>query len=96
MGLGLISWQLNNAINYFNLKNNSSVTTATIYSEIYNLGANNDNYKPVSYYYVANQKYVYVSDQYVDGKLNDNLGRTFELYYNKNNPNEVAKKRKFS
>ncbi len=94
MGIGFLGWQLYNAINYFSLKNNNNITTATIYSEIYNLGADNDKYKPVSYYYVDNQKYVYVSDQYEDGNLNDNLGNTFDLYYNKNNPNKVSKKDK--
>ena len=92
IGIGIFGWQLYNAINYFNLKNNVNITTATIYSEIYNVGGNKYLYKPVSYYYVDNQKYVYVNDQYEYGNLNDNLGNTFELYYNKNNPNQVSKK----
>ena len=33
-----------------------------------------------------------VNDQYEYENLNDNLGNTFELYYNKNNPNQVSKK----
>lgn len=91
-GIGVLIWQIYNAVNYFNLKNDLNVTTATIYSEIYNAGAENDLYKPVSYYYVDNQKYIYINDSYVDGSLEDNIGTTFELYYNENNPAEVAKK----
>ena len=36
--------------------------------------------------------YIYINDSYVDGSLEDNIGTTFELYYNENNPAEVAKK----
>lgn len=91
-GAGALIWQIYNAVNYFNLKNNLNVTTATIYSEIYNIGGENDLYKPVSYYYVDNQKYIYVNDSYIDGSLEENIGTTFDLYYNKNNPSEVSKK----
>lgn len=91
-GASVLIWQIYNAVNYFKLKNNLNVTTATIYSEIYNIGAENDLYKPVSYYYVDNQKYIYVNDSYIDGSLEENIGTTFELYYNKNNPSEVSKK----
>ena len=91
-GASVFIWQIYNAVNYFKLKNNLNVTTATIYSEIYNIGAENDLYKPVSYYYVDNQKYIYVNDSYIDGSLEENIGTTFELYYNKNNPSEVSKK----
>ena len=91
-GIALIIWQLNNAINYWNLKDENNITTATIYSEIYNVGAENNLYKPVSYYYVDGKKYIYINDSYINGKLEDNIGKTFELYYNKNNPSEVSKK----
>ncbi len=91
-GIGVFGWQIYNAVNYFNLKNDLNVTTATIYSEIYSTGAENDLYKPVSYYYVDNQKYIYVNDSYVDGSLEENIGTTFELYYDENNPAKVAKK----
>ncbi len=91
LGAGALIGQIYNAVNYFKLKNNLNVTTATIYSEIYNIGSENDLYKPVSYYYVDNQKYIYV-DSYIEGNLEDNIGTTFELYYNKNNPSEVSKK----
>jgi len=92
LGTSLLIWQIYNAVNYFNLKNDNNITTATIYSEIYNIGGSKNSYKPVSYYYVDNQKYVYVNDSYIEGKLEDNLGKTFELYYNKNNPGEVSEK----
>ena len=91
-GTSLLIWQIYNAVNYFGLKNDNNITTATIYSEIYNMGGGKNSYKPISYYYVDNQKYIYVNDSYIEGKLEDNLGKTFELYYNKNNPSEVSKK----
>jgi len=91
-GIGLFVWQIYNMINYYNLKNDHNITTATIYSEIYNIGGSNDLYKPVSYYYVDNQKYIYVNDSYINGNLEDNIGKTFDLYYDKNNPNKVSKK----
>lgn len=89
VGIGLLGWQLYDVINYLKLKNNNNITTATIYSDLYIKGADNDKYKPVSYYYVDNQKYVYISDPEY-GNLNDNIGNTFKLYYNKDNPNEVS------
>ncbi len=92
IGIATITWQLHNAFNYFNLKNENNITTATIYSEIYNIGAKKNLFKPVSYYYVDNQKYIYVNDSYIEGNLEDNIGKTFELYYNENNPNKVSKK----
>ncbi len=92
-GIGCIGWQLYNAVNYFNLKNGNNIAIATIYSEIYNVGKSNNNYKPVAYYYVDNQKYIYVNDAYEEGNLEENLGKTFELYYNQNNPNKVSKKK---
>ena len=93
VGIGCIGWQLYNAGNYFKLKNNNNTTTATIYSEIYSVSKSNNNYKPVAYYYANNQKYIYVNDSYEEGNLDENLGNTFELYYNPNNPNEVSKKK---
>ena len=73
-GAGILNEQIYQAVNYFNLKNDSNVTTATIYSEIYSVGREND--------------------LYIDGSLEENIGTTFELYYNRNNHNEVSKKQK--
>lgn len=94
LGIMILVWQIHNAISYLSIRNNLATTTATIYSEIYNSGIKKEMYKPVSYYYVDNQKYIYVNDIYIDGNLEENIGTTFELYYNKNNPNEVLKKDK--
>ena len=92
LGLVFLLPQVFNAVNYLKLKNDSNITTATIYSEIYNLGTDSNLYKPVSYYYVDNQKYIYINDLYIEGNLDNTIGTTFELYYNKNNPSEVSKK----
>ena len=91
-GMGIIFSELLSLIKYFNIKANNNVTTATIYSEIYNVGVRENSYKPVSYYYVDNHKYIYVDKYYVRGNINENMGKTFELYYNKDNPNDVSKK----
>ena len=91
VGIALIIWQIINAINYFDLKNNNNITTATICSEIYSTGTKNNLYKPVSYYHVDNKKYIYVNDLYVDGTLEENLGKTFKLYYDEKNPSIVSK-----
>ena len=93
VGIGCVVWQLYNAVNYYNLKKGNNIAIATIYSEMYNVGKSNNMYKPVAYYYVDNQKYIFVNDEYEKGNLEENLGRTFELYYNQNNPNEVSKKK---
>lgn len=99
VGIVVVGWQLFNAINYFNLKKDNNIATATIYSEIYSIRAplyhgttKIEQYIPVSYYYVNNQKYIYINDEYESGTLNNNLGKTFELYYDKNNPNIVSEK----
>lgn len=93
VGIVCVAGQLYVAVNYFNLKNGNNTTIATIYSEIYNEGKSNGNYKYVAYYYVDNQKYIYVNDTYEEGNLEENLGKTFELYYNQNNPNDISKKK---
>ena len=72
--------------------NNKKITLDIPNNQYINNGTEENLYNPVSYYYVDNQKNIYVNDLYVDGKLEDNIGKTFELYYNKNNPNEVSKK----
>lgn len=95
LGIGVVVFQSYNAINYINLKSQNNIATATIYSEIYNKGAEKREYhKPVAYYYVDGKKYIYVNDTYEEGTLDDKLGDTFELYYAKSNPNKVAKKEK--
>ena len=78
LGLGFSIWQSSNLINYLDLKNNNNIVEATIYSEIYTIIPDNDVYKPVSYYYVDNQKYLYADDSYISGSLEENLGKTFE------------------
>ena len=86
IGIGCISWQVYNAINYYNIKKESSIATATIFSEIYHIG---------SFLLLRwKSKYIYVNDSYEKGNLQDNLGNTFELYYSKNNPSKVSKKEK--
>lgn len=92
VGVSIIIWQLYNASNYFSLKNNDNTVKATIYSEIYNIDKDKDVYKPVLYYYVDNQKYIYVNDSYMYGTLEENLGKMFELYYDKANPSKALKK----
>ena len=92
LGIGLVGWQIFNAARYYNLKNENNFTKATIYSEIYNRGKTKNRYKSVSYYFVGGQKYIYVNDSYEEGTLSENLGKTFELYYNQNNPEEVSRK----
>lgn len=89
VGVGLIGFQVYNAINYFNLKSQNNVTTATIYTEIYSKGTTKDMYKPVAYYYIDGQKYIYVNSIYEKGKIDDKIGDTFKVYYEKNNPNKV-------
>ncbi len=90
-GLPLV-WQIYSAINYYSFKKASNVTTATIYSEIYSKGNEDNMCRPVSYYYVNDQKYIYENYSCVDGNLKENIGTTFELYYDKNNPSRVMKK----
>lgn len=92
LGSGLIAFQIYDAVNYFNLKSQNNIATATIYSQIYNKGTGENTYKSVAYYYVDGEKYIYVSDIYEEGTLADKLGDTFELYYEKSNPNKVSKK----
>lgn len=92
VGIIPIIWQLCDGIKYSNLKNKNNTTVATIYSEIYDIEVGDSTYLPISYYYVDNQKYIYVNDFYIDGTLENDLGKTFELYYNENDPNEVLKK----
>lgn len=100
LGFGFIVSQVGNAINYISLKGKNNVTVATIYSEMYNKGqASNEyqfggyeSYKPVAYYYVNGNKYIYVNNDYEKGTLEDNLGNTFEVYYDEQNPSKAVKK----
>lgn len=100
LGFGFILSQVGNAINYISLKGKNNVTVATIYSEMYNKGqASNkyefggyESYKPVAYYYVDGNKYIYVNNDYEKGTLETNLGNTFEVYYDEQNPSKAVKK----
>ena len=49
-------------------------------------GIGSENYKSVSYYYVDDNKYIYVDEIYKTGNINDIIGTTQELYYSSNNP----------
>ena len=92
LGIGFISSQVSQAIDYFSLKEKNNVTVATIYSDIYIKGRASNSYKAVSYYFVEGNKYLYVNNYFEKGTLNDKLGDTFELYYDEQNPNKSIKK----
>lgn len=92
LGLSALIIQIYDIVNYLNLKNANNVTTATVYSEIYSIGGDKDLYKPVFYYYVDDQRYIYINDSYIKGSLDDNLGQTIDLYYNKNDPEKAITK----
>lgn len=51
-----------------------------------------ESYKPVAYYYVDGNKYIYVNNDYEKGTLEANLGNTFEVYYDEQNPSKAVKK----
>ena len=92
LGIGFISSQVSQAIDYFSLKDKNNVTVATIYSDIYIKGSTSHSYKAVAYYFVEGNKYLYVNNYFEKGTLNDKLGDTFELYYDEQNPNKSIKK----
>jgi len=92
VGISIILWQSVTTIKYLRLKTENNITKATIYSEVYNIGGSDDTYKPVAYYYVNNQKYIYVSDLYIEGALKDNIGKDLDIYYDINNPEITIKK----
>lgn len=92
LGIGFISSQVYNAINYSSLKGKNNVTVATIYSEIYSIGNTSDNYKLVAYYFVDGNKYIYVNNEYEKGTLAEQLGNTFELYYDEQDPSKAVRK----
>lgn len=92
LGIGFIVFEGYNALNYFNLKSQNNIATATIYSQLHNKGTEENLYKPVAYYYVDGEKYIYVNDTYEKGSFENKLGTTFELYYEKSNPSKVSKK----
>ncbi len=89
-GVVLVGMQINKGVNYLKLKNQNNITTATINSEMY-VSSNDDLYKPVAYYFVNGQKYIYVSDYFENGTLDKNFNKTFDLYYDSNNPNVVSR-----
>ncbi len=89
-GIAIIVFQIHNMITYSNLKSQNNTATATIYSQIFNKEAT-DTYKPVAYYYVDGEKYIYVNKYYEKGTLNNVLGDTFEVYYDKSDPNKAIK-----
>lgn len=86
----MLYWQVNNIINYCKIKDDDNMVNATIYSEIYEMGSSREKYKPVSYYYVDNYKYIYVSEIFKDGNIDEHLGTTEKLYYNPDNPTQVS------
>lgn len=92
LGFGFIDSQVDDAFNYFSLKEKNNVAVATIYSGIYRWGGSSANYKSVAYYYVDGNKYIYVNNEYEKGELSSHLGDTFELYYDEQNPNKAVKK----
>lgn len=90
VGMTLIIWQLIGIFDYLALKGANNKATATISSCLYIEDDTNGTYKPISYYYVAGERYEYVEDVYVDGSLEENLGKTFEVYYDKKKPSHAA------
>lgn len=92
IGIGMLCYQIYNIINYCSIKDDNNMVNATIYSDLYDTGVSNDKYKTVSYYYVNNEKYIYVNDVNKNGNINDVIGTTQELYYNPDNPNQVCSK----
>ena len=85
-----VFFQVCNFFNYYELKKSGNVVDAHIYSEIYSSGGKDYLYKPVSYFYVDHQKYIYVNDSYIKGSLEENYGKIFEIYYNKENPSAAS------
>lgn len=92
IGIILSAYEICNVISYFSIKNNDNIVNATIYSDIYETGITGERYKAVSYYYVNDNKYVYVDEAYKNGNINDVLGTTKRLYYDINNPENVSEK----
>ena len=90
IGIILSAYEISNVISYFSIKNNDNIVNATIYSDIYETGITGERYKAVSYYYVNDNKYVYVDEAYKNGNINDVLGTTKRLYYDINNPENVS------
>lgn len=75
-------------INNLSISSQDNRVTATIYSEIHSYKT--DIYKPVAKYSIDDKEYIYVSDTYVDGQLEENLYTTIELYYDQNDYNKVV------
>lgn len=90
LGMSLVLSQIKNSYNYFTFEKNN-IVEATIYSEIYMNSENQTKYKPVAYYYVNNIKYVYVSDKFENGSLEENLNKKIKLYYDDNDPSQAIK-----
>ena len=89
VGTVMLVTQISKIVNYNNIKNNYNIVNSTIYSDLYEVGAAGGQYKAVSYYYVDGIKYVYADEIFVDGDINDAIGKTQEIYYNPNNPEEA-------
>jgi len=88
LGLVGVVVSLQDAIRYTNLKKENNITVATVYSQLYDGDKINDNDAPVAYYYVNDKKYTFVNYS----SKNVDLGKTFEIYYDKNNPQKAVKK----
>ncbi len=90
-GIVTVVFQIHNIIFYSKLRSQNNKATATIYSQIFDIKATH-TYKPVAYYYVDGEKYIYANKYEQEGTLNNVLGDTFEVYYDKSDPNKVVKK----
>ena len=94
-GISVVIYQVYLTVEHSVLKSQNNTTTARIYSSIYNASSSKNNmYKPVADYYVNGVRYVYVKDLYTEGSLAEDRHKTFELYYDKDNPRRVSEKEK--
>lgn len=92
LGMVPIIVQVNNVLDYFNLKKQDNTTNATVHSEIYREHTERESHKAVAYYYIDGEKYIYEEEGYQKGKIDDKIGNTFELYYDEQNPSKTIKK----
>ncbi len=90
IGVIVVFGQSKNLLDYTRIKRQKNVVEGTIYSEIYNSGKNSDRYKAVANYYVDGKKYIYVSNIYYQGYLEEDKGKKIELYYDDDNPEIVV------
>ena len=89
LGIYLFGTEINKELKYKKVKKENNLIMATIDSELYNPHQEENLYKPIAYYYVDDKKYIFVNDFYINGTLEKDMGQKIELYYNKENPNEV-------